>query len=120
MKSLDCFFNKEFNEDDYNCAHFTSEVWEHLTGENIKEHLTGLLNPVRNRNVDYSKRHFFKKVAKPLTPCIIQMKVKGKPAHIGLYHNGFVIQITQKGVQNQPLEISTRGFKHITYYRTRK
>ncbi len=115
--SLDFLFAREYDEDNYNCLHLVCEAWKALSGDDIEPYFNGMLATLENRKVDAKKRHYFELIKRPKTPCIVQMRNKGQVPHVGLFIDGMVMQITQQGVQNQPLEISTRGFKLVKYYR---
>lgn len=117
--SLDPLFHREYDEENYNCAHLFCDAWMSWTGDDVTDVLSGILKAPDDRRIDYKTRHYFAPTKTPVTPCMIEMQSKGQPPHVGFYHNGFVMQITQQGVQNQPLEISTRGFNEITFYRKR-
>ena len=120
MSGLNALFHREYDEDNYNCAHLVCEAWEKITGHDISVYLSGMLEALEYRSVDTEKRHYFRRTIKPVSPCIVQMRNKGQVPHVGIYVDGFVMQITQQGVQNQPLEISTRGYKLIKFYRNKQ
>jgi len=114
--SIDCFLGRTYNKDNYNCAHFVVEVWEHLTGVNIEDKMAGFLLPVEYRFVPFSLRRLFKKLDKPTGLCIVLMQRFGKEPHVGLYYKNRVLHITKQGVQYMPLEIATLGFNKIGFY----
>ena len=115
--SLDPLFHKEYDDKDYNCAHLFCDIWKIKTGDDVSGVLSGLLTDEENRRIDYKTRHYFEPCEKPHSPCMIEMQASNQAPHVGFYNDGYVMQITKQGVQNQPLEISTRGFKEIKYYR---
>lgn len=115
--SLDSLFKMEYDEENCNCLHLFCAAWKLWQGDDLSDLLAGLLTSTQNRYLSYKTRHYFEPIKNPETPCMIEMESKGQAPHVGFYHNGFVMQMTQQGVQNQPLEISTRGYKKINYYR---
>lgn len=118
--SIDPFFSRTYNEGSYNCAHLVAEVWEGLTGHNIRDHLDGFLLPPSERFVCEGIRHIFVRLEKPKNPCIVLMhKAKGS-AHVGVFLDGKILHIQHTGVNFQPVEIVTMGFKAHRFYDVKK
>lgn len=115
--NFDAFHNRRYDLRSYNCAHFVSEVWEHLTNESIAHKLTGFLRPVKERFVPVSIRHIFKRLERPCTPCIVLMQRRRTPPHVGIYLNGKIFHIKQEGVQLQPIEVVTYGYTSVRFYK---
>lgn len=114
--TIDPFFARQYNEGDYNCAHFVAEVWEHLSGADIRETLNGLLLPPKSRFVRGAMRREFVRLEKPKNPCIVLMHRKGDAAHVGLFMCNKVLHIRREGVAFQPLDIAMMGFKTYRFY----
>lgn len=114
--SLDSFFDRRYNRDTYNCAHFAVDVWEALTGQSIARELTGFLRPVKDRRADPGLRRTFKKLSAPESPCLVLMQRNRSTPHVGVYVRGNVIHLHENGVECLPPEVATRGFARIGYY----
>lgn len=115
--SLDSFFERQYNRDTYNCAHFACDVWERLTGQDIREELVGFLQPPKGRYTDPALRRKFKKLEAPESPCLVLMQRPKSVPHAGVYVRGMVIHIHERGVEFLPPEVATRGFTRIGYYK---
>ena len=115
--SIDQFFNKKYNADTYNCAHFVCEVWEHLYGEDIRYKLLPLLRPVKERNAPFELRKNFIRLREPEEPCIVLMHRRRCDAHVGLYIYGKLLHINDIRVELAPLKIATIGFDSVGFYR---
>lgn len=114
--SIDAFYHRKYDAKTYNCAHFVCEVWRSITGNDIAHKLAGFMLPPSERFVRVSLRHEFKRLTAPLSPCIVLMQQRRQAPHVGLYLRGRVFHITDKGVQFQPIEVATVGFKTIGFY----
>ena len=114
--SIDKFYSRRYNKDSYNCAHFVAEVWEHLTGVDISTSIAGFLLPPKDRYVRLKIRKSFKRITLPKSPCILIMHRPKSTPHAGLYYNGKVFQIHEKGVEYQPLDVACRGFSKVRFY----
>lgn len=114
--SIDHFYSREYDEGSYNCAHFVAEVWEWLSGCDIREVLDGFLLPPKDRFVRGSIRRKFVRLEKPKSPCIVLMHRAGDSAHVGLFLHNKVLHIRRAGVAFQPLDIAIMGFKTHRFY----
>lgn len=118
--SLDQFFNRRYDEANYNCAHFVAEVWEHVTGQDLRGQFDGFLLPPKNRFVRPAIRRGFVKLEKPTKCCIVVFHKLTGSAHVGIYINGNVLHIQRIGVRFQPLELAILGFKTYRFYDVKK
>lgn len=117
MSPLDQLFFRKYDEDNYNCAHLVCEAWLILYKADISELLHSMLEPFSARHVNSKHRRKFKRLKTPCAKgCIIQMRNRGYGAHVGLYLNGYVLQINENFVEYQPLEIASRGFNVVSFY----
>lgn len=114
--NLDQFFSRTYDRNKYNCGHFASEVWKHETNEDISGALTGILVPMPERKAELTARRSFRSLPVPVSPCLVLMRRNGCVPHVGVYLRGRVLHITERGVQFQPLDIATVGFKVIGFY----
>lgn len=115
--NLDKFFDRTYNESSYNCAHFVSEVWQYMTGEDISEKLTGFTTSRDKRSVNMKLRFDFERLVTPVTPCLILMHRRRTSTHVGIYINGKILHLTEKGVQRVSIENATYGFNKYGFYR---
>lgn len=115
--TIDAFFHKRYNRQSYNCAHFVCDVWAHETGQRIDDSLECFLRPPKERRVDPGLRNIFEKLQKPVTPCIVLMQRRKSPPHVGIYLRGRVLHIHELGVEFQPVDVVSRGFDKIGFYR---
>jgi hypothetical protein len=115
--SIDAFFNRTYNPNTYNCAHFVTEVWEHVTGSNIEGIMQGFLLPVKDRFAKTSLRHSFKRLKSPEHMALVLMRRPKTTPHVGLFYNGKVLQIERTGVTYLPLKIATLGFSKVSFYK---
>lgn len=116
MKSIDKFFSRKYSATDYNCAHFVSEVWEYLTGRNIRACLNGFLLPPQDINARMVIRQYFKRLDAPCSPCIVLMQRPKIAAHVGLFLRGKVLHIQDGRVEYQPIDVVVKGYKSHRYY----
>lgn len=115
---LDRFFHRRYSQDLYNCAHFTAEVWEALTGDNIEAKLGPFLHAPSERSAPLALRASFRRLEKPENPCIVLMQRRGLLPHVGVYLNRRIFHIQAAvGVQFLPPEVVTFGFHKIGYYK---
>lgn len=113
---LDDLFWKQYDRQNYNCAHFARDVWQIETGADITETLSGFLLPPGERKVDPGLRRKFKRLSKPVSPCIVLMHRPKSVPHVGVYLRGKVIHLHEKGVEFVSMDIATRGFKKMGFY----
>lgn len=109
-------FNRQYNRETYNCAHFVCDVWKELTGKDIEKELSGFLRPPKERQAGMDLRRTFRKLEKPESPCVVLMQRPGTVPHVGVFVRGKVIHIHERGVEFLPLDIAARGFDRLGYY----
>lgn len=114
---IDAFFHRKYNRQTYNCAHFVSEVWETVTGESIAHKMAGFLLPPSERYVSPDLRRIFRRLTRPENPCIVLLQRSGSPAHVGVFIRGRVLHIHERGVEFQPIDVVSRGFEKIGFYK---
>lgn len=115
--SIDHFFHKRYDRDRYNCAHFVCDVWEHEAGVRIDEALDCFLKPVKERRARQSLRAAFEKLERPESPCIVLMQRKKSTPHVGVFLRGRVLHIHELGVEFQPLDVVSRAFDKVGFYK---
>lgn len=114
---IDEFFFKQYNKNTYNCAHLVAEAWLKITGQDINDKLKGFLKPVLARSVGTSLRHEFTRLKAPESPCIVLMNRPGAVAHVGVYYRGKVLHIHATATEYQPLDVASRGFTTVRFYK---
>lgn len=115
--SIDEFFHKCYNRQSYNCAHFVCDVWMRVTGVSIDRTLEGFLHPPSARRADPALRRAFVRLGQPVSPCIVLMQRAKSAPHVGVYLNGRVLHIHEHGVEFQPVDVASRGFDRVRFYK---
>jgi hypothetical protein len=115
--SIDEFFHKCYNRQSYNCAHFVCDVWKRVTGASIDRTLEGFLHPPSARRADPALRRAFVRLGQPVNPCIVLMQRAKSAPHVGVYLNGRVLHIHEHGVEFQPVDVASRGFDRVRFYK---
>ncbi len=116
--SIDCFLDRKFNKDTYQCAHFAADVFEHLTGRDVRGLFHGLFEPMETKKIPFDG--FFKKLRRldnPISPCIVLMMQKGVEPHIGIFYKNRILHLRESGAHNDPVNIATMGFNNVRYYK---
>lgn len=104
--NLDQFLDRTWSKD-YTCNEFSCEVWQHITGENLKERLTSFLNGTGS----------FTQLSAPESPCIALFLRKNADSHVGIFFEGKLLHLTQKGAHYVHLEIMQGGFQQPRFYK---
>jgi hypothetical protein len=115
--SIDKFLSKTYDKNNYNCAHFTVDVYKHLTGVDIESNLKGLLFPLYDNHATLELRKGFTRLQSPESPCIVLFSGKGIEPHVGVYYNGRVIHLGDSGAQYVDIDIIKISFKTVRYYK---
>lgn len=87
-----------------------------LTGQDVTERLTGLVGDFAGRRVNPSGVKGFTRLQSPRSPCFVVMQRTKFVPHIGIFLNGRVLHLTERGVQFMPIEIARSYFTGIRYY----
>lgn len=114
---LDQFFFKRYNKDRYNCGHFVAEVWKVVTGQSIDTAMGSFLRPASERDAPASIRAHFSRILAPDAPCIVLMTRPHSEPHVGIYLDGKVLHIHEYGTEFQPLDVASRGFRKVKFYK---
>jgi hypothetical protein len=113
--SVDPFLDRVQTRE-YNCLDFTREVWLDMTGEDITARLTGLVGAFVDRKPNLSGVKSFKRLPGPISPCIVVMQRFHFIPHVGIFWNGRILHLTNRGVQFQPLVVARQYFISVKYY----
>lgn len=113
--SLNQFFSK-CRKSDYICSHFTRDLWLALTGEDISSKLQGLFD---SKDLQPNIHNFrsFKRLCVPEDPCLVLMLQLGRDPHIGVHVKGRLFHLGPRVPEFMPLELGTRGFTTVRYYK---
>lgn len=114
--SLDKFFFKTYNRKYYNCAHLTCDVWQELTGQDLRDAFRGFLNGRGETRAILKDLRRFRKLDAPVSPCIVLFQSSRMAPHVGVFVRGKVLHIQPRGVEYQPVEVVAVGFKHTRFY----
>lgn len=115
---VDQFLNRKYDENTYNCLHFTREVWLALTGEDIGTKLHGLLGQASDRRLMISHFRAFERLTHPIPPCIMYMTQLDKDPHIGVVLADGLLHIRRTGPEFFPIPLASRGATPpFRYYR---
>jgi hypothetical protein len=108
-----------YDEENYNCLHFFTEVWERLTGEPVAERFAGLLGgDLQARSVTRANLTTLTPLKAPESPCMAILRRPRITPHVGIYLERRILHIQPRlGVQFQPVEIAALGFKKVSYYK---
>lgn len=116
MTSVDAYLGRTFHKASYNCLHFTRDVWLDLTGVDISDRLAGLWHLPTKRVRRHNTRSF-ERLPGPIDPCLVLMQAPREAPHVGIYLRGRILHITTCGVEFMLLDVASRGFKTIRYYK---
>jgi hypothetical protein len=92
----------------YDCATYAAEMWEHLTGDDIRPVLLML-----------SGAAYFRRVSKPAEPSLVVMRRGHAATHVGIFVRGRVQHLGRRGPVRQPLHLATLGYKSVRFYAPR-
>lgn len=116
LQSIDGFLDRQRGRD-YNCFDFAAEVWAALTGEDIRKRVQGLARAISARKARPSDLKGFKRLEQPANPCFVLMQRRKFVPHIGIYLDGRILHLTDKGVQFMPLMVARQYYVGAKYYR---
>lgn len=112
-------YAKTYDAESYNCVHFTCDIWQILTGEDISD-LLGIFVPKVGMSDSFfknPKRRFFKKIEAPVSPCLVLITDRIANPHIGVYYRGGMIHIGSKiGVKFNKIKDVTCNFSRVRFY----
>lgn len=116
MISVDRYFSRTYNRKSYNCAHLVCEAWKDMTGQDISGALRGFLNGRGEGRAILNDLRRFKRLTEPQSPCIVLFHATKQAPHVGIYIRGRVLHIQSRGVEFQPLDVVSLGFKRTGFY----
>lgn len=117
--SIDKYLHKTFDAKHYNCWDFAREVWLDLKKEDLCDRVTAPTKPVDLLGVTAAiqrHEHEFKKLDKPVSPCLVFMEKKKQVPHVGIYVRGNILSIDTRGVTFLPCASASMGFTEVGFY----
>lgn len=114
MLNLSKYDSKHYHDNDYNCLHFSVDLYRDITGKDMGIYVDDLMTGRDKRKIDIAKLKRFKPLNAPVDPCLALMH--GKELHAGIYHQAKIIHITETGVQCVAPHIAALRQGRIKYY----
>jgi len=109
------FFFKKYHPADYNCLHFSIDVWKQLTGQDIKELFSSsCFSDIRRAGHKMIRN--FKKVDSNCDLCLVAMQSHGSAPHIGVKIENDIFHFGPNGTQKLDCGVVTFGYSKIRYY----
>ena len=109
-------FNHTYNRQKYNCAHFVVDIYRELTGGSIEDSLNSFMCGYAGKAIP-SKLRQFKRLQNPEEACIILMPSPNNSPHVGIYHNGGCLHITEIGVRYEELSVLGINYPVLKFYK---
>ena len=115
MIDINDFFLKKYHPANYNCLHFSIDIWERLTGKNIKELFSqSCFSDIRK--VGHSMLANFKETTRSDNLCLVSMQKSGYAPHIGVKWGGNIVHFGQSGMKNIDLECVIGAYDRVRYF----
>lgn len=109
----DPFLNRVYHKRRYNCLHFAAEVWAAWTGEDYFERFRAMVEPSV-----FTIRHLgFRRLKQTVNPCIAFMNNIADELHIGVFVEGNLFHLKERGPEFMPIHVAVRGYHNVRYYR---
>ena len=116
MPSVDALLGKIHRGESYQCGHFVRDAWKHLTGDDLSDEFEGFLLPVGERTALKGVKARFKRVSRPVRPCVaVFRRLSGRP-HVGMWYKGKILELSQSGAAYVPLHVVSRRFTSVRFY----
>jgi len=113
--SIDKYFSKHYDKQNYNCAHFVVDVYSDMFGEDLRPTLSSVLLPRHARSLSVSTARKFIVLESPENPCIVLMQRPRSDLHVGIWYNRRVLHLVSTGVHYQPLNVASYGFSKVRF-----
>ncbi len=113
--NLNGFLGRRYDLECYNCWDLARDVWLHLTGDDIGNRTPDIPTSSNISKAISVQRSDFEQIDMPASPCLVLMRGKGKPPHIGVFYQGNVMHIKEAGVQYEPL--CNLKYENMSFYK---
>lgn len=115
--SLDPFLKRR-HRPDYKCLHWVRDVWLEMTGEDIGPRFEALLSAHSGATpMKPSDLKAFERLPAPVSPCLVLMRRPRTEPHIGIYLDGRIAHMTERGAYFQVPAVATLPYRDVTFYR---
>jgi hypothetical protein len=94
---------RRYDEETYHCVHFVVDVWKELTGVDLSEQFRPILEAPESRSATSTVWSGFREVQAPEEPCLVLLRAQGRQPHLGIYVDGGVLHLREKGAMRQQL-----------------
>ena len=111
---IDDFHFKTYDSSNYNCSHFTRDLWLFLKGQDICDMVCAWNS--NNLPSAMSSRKGLERLDNPIDPCIALFSRKGDPPHIGVFIEGMIFHMTENGPELQNFSFVSANFQSVKYY----
>lgn len=103
----------------YTCAHYAAEVWQALTGQDIEGVLVGFFNERVDGVPLPHPIAQFRRIPRPIDPCLVLLRRGKVGTHIGVYLRGRVQHLGGLAPIRQPLNVVSLGYTSVRFYAPR-
>ena len=118
--NIDRYLDRQYHKSKYNCAHFVCDVWKDITGQDISISLQAVLTGPGARKLHTQALKAFEAVAVPLPLALVLFQAGRNAPHVGIWLDGRVLHITDKGVSCVRLESLEGSFNKMRFYNVKK
>lgn len=102
----------------HNCWHVLREVWLDLTGEDLGDRTPERITAATLISTfDADVPAAFKKLDRPVNPCLVLMTRPAEVPHVGVHIRGRILQMQPGGVTFLPVARAVFGFTEVGFYR---
>lgn len=122
MTVLDQLFFKQYDRHNYNCLHFLIDLWRMEFGIDMTFLLKSFIVQA-DGSIDMVPEGLdvFRRLHKPKSPCVCLCKtIATDDTHVATFYQDRMFHLTEDGVYNLPLEVSTLGFSRVLFYEYNK
>jgi hypothetical protein len=100
----------------YNCFDFVREVWLDWFGEDVALKLNKLVGDFSQRKATISGVKAFTRLKQPKNPCFVVMQRLRCTPHVGIYLDGNLFHLGDRGAEFRPLNVARGYFQTIRFY----
>lgn len=117
MFSVERFIVKEYDKKNYNCWHFACDVWSSMTGQLYTPDKVDNYQPtsqLHERALNIAQQ--FVTLDSPKSPCFVLMRRQRLEPHVGIFMNGNILHLNERGAFYQPAHTVTACYPTVTYH----